>query len=821
MKYLIVGGVAGGATAAARIRRNTEKDEIILFEKGDHISYANCGLPYYVGGVIADRDRLFVQTPEAFGRRFRIDVRVRQEVTRVDPATRTVTVRRADGSTYTETYDKLLLSPGSSPVRPPLPGVDSEGIFTLRNVDDTDRIKAYTERPDVRRAVVVGGGFIGLEMAENLRHAGLDVSVVEMADQVMGPIDYSMAAFVHDELTRHGVKLYLGEAVSRFDRDASGLTVTLQSGTQLRTDMVLLSIGVRPQTQLAADAGLTIGEARGIWVNEFLQTSDEHIYAVGDAIEFPHPLTGRPWLNFLAGPANRQARIVADNMVLGNRLRYEGAIGTSVAKVFDLTVASTGLPAKRLKQMGIPYLSATIHPSSHAGYYPGALPMAVKVTFAPDSGKLYGAQIVGHDGVDKRIDEFALVLKNGGTVHDLTRVEQAYAPPFSSAKDPVAMAGYVAGNILNGKMTPIYWRELAAGVPGATLVDVRTADEYALGHLDGAVNVPLDDLRERLDEIPADRPVVVYCGVGLRGYLASIILKANGYTDVRNLVGGLRTYETATRPVCHPEDVGTSNASQAESAYSDGSPAPETTTTLTLDACGLSCPGPIMKLKQSMEDMKPGERLTVRATDAGFQRDAEAWCRSTGNRFLHHKAEGGVYTVMLEKAAHSAKALTPVSPAPSADGKTFVMFSDDLDKALATFVLANGAAATGKPVTIFFTFWGLNVIKKEQKPRVAKDFFGAMFDKMLPAHSRQLGLSKLNMGGMGARMMRLIMRRKHIDSLETLRQQALDAGVQFIACQMSMDVMGVRREELLDEVTLGGVATYMERAENANVNLFI
>ena len=705
MKYLIVGGVAGGATAAARIRRNTEKDEIILFEKGDHISYANCGLPYYVGGVIADRDRLFVQTPEAFGRRFRIYVRVRQEVTRVDPATRTVTVRRADGSTYTETYDKLLLSPGSSPVRPPLPGVESEGIFTLRNVEDTDRIKAYTERPDVRRAVVVGGGFIGLEMAENLRHAGLDVSVVEMADQVMGPIDYSMAAFVHDELTRHGVKLYLGEAVSRFDRDASGLTVTLQSGTQLRTDMVLLSIGVRPQTQLATDAGLTIGEARGIWVNEFLQTSDEHIYAVGDAIEFPHPLTGRPWLNFLAGPANRQARIVADNMVLGNRLRYEGAIGTSVAKVFDLTVASTGLPAKRLKQMGIPYLSATIHPASHAGYYPGALPMAIKVTFAPDSGKLYGAQIVGHDGVDKRIDEFALVLKNGGTVHNLTRVEQAYAPPFSSAKDPVAMAGYVAGNILNGKMTPIYWRELAAGVPGATLVDVRTADEYALGHLDGAVNVPLDDLRERLGEIPADRPVVVYCGVGLRGYLASIILKANGYTDVRNLVGGLRTYETATRPVCHPEDVGASNASQAESAYSDGSPAPETASTLTLDACGLSCPGPIIKLKQSMEDMRPGERLTVRATDAGFPRDAEAWCRSTGNRFLHQKAEGGIYTVMLEKAAHSAKALTPVSPTPSANGKTFVMFSDDLDKALATFVLANGAAATGKPVTIFFTFF--------------------------------------------------------------------------------------------------------------------
>ena len=481
-KYVIVGGVAGGATAAARIRRLTEDAEIILFEKGEYISYANCGLPYYIGGVIEERDKLFVQTPEAFGKRFNIDVRTQSEVTAIDKASKEVSVRTADGKTYTQSYDKLLLSPGASPLVPPLPGIQSEGIFTLRNVNDTDKIKTYLDSHKVSRAVIVGGGFIGLEMAENLRHAGSQVAVVEMAPQVMGPIDYSMAALVHEHLQEKGIKLYLGEAVERFSRQCEELTVHFKSGIELKADMVLLSIGVRAETRLAQEAQLRLGEMRGIWVNEYLQTSDENIYAVGDAIEYPHPLTGKPWLNFLAGPANRQARIVADNMVLGNLIQYEGAIGTSIAKVFDLTVASTGLPAKRLKQMGIPYLSATIHNGSHAGYYPGSLQMDIKITFSPTDGKLYGAQIVGYDGVDTRIDQYALAIKQGATVEQLTRLEHAYAPPFSSAKDPVAISGYVAGNILSGKMTPLYWREMQqADNSQVTLVDVRTPDEYALG----------------------------------------------------------------------------------------------------------------------------------------------------------------------------------------------------------------------------------------------------------------------------------------------------------------------------------------------------
>ena len=815
-KYLIVGGVAGGATAAARIRRLTEDAEIILFEKGAYISYANCGLPYYIGGVIEERDRLFVQTPEAFGKRFNIDVRTRSEVIAIHPEKKQVTVRSAEGKEYTENYDKLLLSPGASPVVPPLPGIQSEGIFTLRNVDDTDRIKAYMTAHQVRRTVIVGGGFIGLEMAENLKHAGSQVAVVEMAPQVMGPIDYSMAALVHQHLQQQDVKLYLEQAVERFSREGDELTVYFKSGISLKADMVLLSIGVRAETRLAQEAGLKLGEMRGIWVDAYLQTSDADIYAVGDAIEYPHPITGKPWLNFLAGPANRQARIVADNMVLGNRIHYEGAIGTSIAKVFDLTVASTGLPAKRLKQMGIPYLSATIHNGSHAGYYPGSLQMAIKITFSPTDGKLYGAQIVGYDGVDTRIDQYALAIKQGATVEQLTRLEHAYAPPFSSAKDPVAISGYVAGNILSGKMTPLYWREMQqADKSQVTLVDVRTPDEYALGTIPGAINIPLDNLRERLADIPENKPVYLFCGVGLRGYLASNILKSKGYPDVRNLIGGLKTYKAATATIKTPEGFvcdTTTHACPASSCRCDKS-------IIKVDACGIQCPGPILKLKQAMDVLAVGQQLEVRATDAGFPRDAEAWCRTTGHKFLGKRAEGGIQIVEIEKAAPQVVEAT--QPQTSEQGKTLILFSDDLDKTLATFVLANGAAATGKKVSIFFTFWGLNAIKKVRKPKVKKDIFGRMFGWMLPADSTQLALSKMNMLGIGSKMMRYLMRKKGVDSLETLRQQAIDQGVEFIACQMSMDVMGIKREELLDNVTVGGVASYMERAEQANVNLFI
>lgn len=817
-KYLIVGGVAGGATAAARMRRLDEHAEIVLIESSAYISYANCGLPYYIGGTIKDRSKLFVQTPESFGARFALDVRTQQTVTAVYPDEHTVEIRRADGSIYRESYDKLLLSPGAMPIVPKIEGADLPGVFTMRTVEDTDRIKTFVNEHKPRRAVIVGGGFIGLEMAENLHEQGMQVSVVELAPQVMAPIDFSMASFVHAHLREHGVGLYLGQGLEQIASTASGaLSLRLSTGELLEADILLLSIGVRPRTELATKAGIALGERGGIKVDAHFQTSAADVYAVGDAIEYPHPITGQPWLNYLAGPANRQARLVADAMVTGSSEPYEGSIGTSIAKVFDITVAATGLPAKALKQAGLPYQSATIHPSSHATYYPGAHQLTLKLTFDPKIGRIYGAQAVGIEGVDKRIDSIAQLIKNSGTVADLVKTEQAYAPPFASAKDPVALVGYVASNIISGKVKPLYWRDLNPEDLGqATLVDVRTPAEYQLGHIPGAINLPVDELRGLLDRLDPMRPIYVYCAVGLRGYLASNILRQRGFADVRNLVGGFKLWSAATADYnapARPRELASAAASY-HTAQSD-KPCAE------IDARGLCCPGPIVTLAKAMQELEVGDRLRLVATDPGFVRDAEAWCQTTGNRFVEGGGDRGDYYVTIEKADRTAASEASCSSSAQPQGKTFILFSDDLDKALATFVLANGAAATGEKVTIFFTFWGLNAVKRGGIVPPKKDIWGKMFGFMLPKDSIGLALSKMNMGGIGSWMMRRVMRAKGVDSLEALRDQAIAAGVEFIACQMSMDVMGISREELLPEVTIGGVATYMQRANQANINLFI
>lgn len=814
MNYLIIGGVAGGATVAARLRRMDEKANIILFERGKYVSYANCGLPYYIGDTINNREKLFVQTAKGFTDRFRIDIRTEQEVTAIRPDKKEVEIKNlSTGETYTETYDKLVLSPGAEPLRPGIEGIGSKKIFTLRNVPDTDTIKNYVNTENPKRAIVVGGGFIGLEMAENLHDLGIQVDVVEMANQVMAPLDFSMAAIVHRQLTDKGVGLHLEDGVSRFEEKDGGVTVHLRSGKQIATDMVLLSIGVRPETKLAKDAGLAIGERGGIAVNDYMQTSDADIYALGDAVEVRHLVTGQPALIPLAGPANKQGRIVADNIVFGNKEKYPGSIGTSIAKVFDLTVATAGANAKLLQRNNIPYISSYTHGASHAGYYPGAVPLSIKILFAPENGKLLGAQIVGFNGVDKRIEMLAQVIQRGGTVHDLTELEHAYAPPYSSAKDPVNMAGFVAENILNKKSRIIQWRELAE-LPADTIrIDVRTHDEYKLGTIPGFINIPVDELREHLDELPKEKPIVVTCAVGLRGYLAYRILVQNGFKHVRNLSGGYKTWSVATAPikeiVSHKPEIPESTSYENSDSQIN---------LLKVDACGLMCPGPVMQLKKNYKALKIGEQLQITATDQAFGKDVTSWCKMTGAELVALENKNGVVAATIRKQEKTASCEISRN---NADNKTLIVFSDDLDKALASFVIANGAASTGKKVTMFFTFWGLNVIKKQHKPTVTKDIFGKMFGWMLPTHSGKLKLSKMNMGGAGSWMMRLIMKRKRIDSLESLIQQAIDNGVEMIACTMSMDVMGVQKEELMDNVTLGGVASYLERAEEANVNLFI
>ena len=539
MKYIVIGAVAGGASTTARLRRLDEKAEIIMFEKGEFVSYANCGLPYYIGNVIKERNKLFVQTAAGFNSRFNIDVRVRNEVTAIDAAAKTVSVKNLiTGEEYTVTYDKLVLSPGAEPVRPPLPGIGLEGIFTLRNVADTDYIKAYVDKHKTGKAVVIGAGFIGLEMAENLHHLGLDVTIIEMGNQILAPVDYPIAALAQQHIREQGVNLQLNTAVSGFERGEKGLKVLLKDQESIDADVVILSIGVRPDTRLAVGAGLQLGTAKGILVNEFLQTSNPDIYAVGDAIEFTNPITGLSMITYLAGPANKQGRICADNIVLGNIRNYKGAINTAIVKVFDMTLGTTGVASKHLSTLSIPHIVSTTHSGSHAGYYPGAKQMSIQIAFSPDNGKLLSAQIAGYDGVDKRLDVFASIIQNEGTIYDLIEFEHAYAPPFSSAKDPVNMAGFVAENILHGVLKIANWDGEVKADKSDVIIDVRTSEEFSNGSIVGAINIPIDELRSRMNEIPKENKVYIFCQIGLRGYLAQRILLQNNFENVFNISGG-------------------------------------------------------------------------------------------------------------------------------------------------------------------------------------------------------------------------------------------------------------------------------------------
>ena len=544
MKYIIVGAVAGGATTAARLRRLDEHAKIIIFEKGEYISYANCGLPYYIGNVIKDRNKLFVQTAASFNKRFNIDVRTTTEVTAINPAKKTVTaLEQITGRLYEETYDKLILSPGADPVRPPLPGINSEGIFTLRNVKDTDYIKSYVQQKHIKKAVVIGAGFIGLEMAENFHDLGLDVAVIEMGNQVLAPVDFPIAAIVQQHIRGKGVNLRLNVTVTGFTKNGAQIEVSLNNGEVIAADMVILSIGVRPDTRLAVQAGLKTGAARGIWVNEYLQTSDPDIYAVGDAIEFENPITGQSMITYLAGPANKQGRICANNVALGNVQKYHGSINTAIVKVFDMTVGTAGTASKHLKVANVSHIVSNTQNGSHAGYYPDSKQMNIQIAFSPEDGRLLSAQIVGHDGVDKRLDVLSSYIKQKRTIYDLIEFEHAYAPPYSSAKDPVNMAGFVAENILLNRLKVFYWNEFDKLMPDDILLDVRRNDEYSAGKIANAINIPIDEIRSRLGEIPKEKNIYIYCEAGLRGYLAQRILKQNGYRHVSNLSGGYNLWK--------------------------------------------------------------------------------------------------------------------------------------------------------------------------------------------------------------------------------------------------------------------------------------
>nr|WP_312291568.1 CoA-disulfide reductase [Clostridium chromiireducens] len=825
-KIIIVGGVAGGASTAARLRRLDENVDIIMVEKGEYISFANCGLPYYIGETIDERGKLIVQTVEEMSSKFNLDIRNLNEVISIDKENKKVKIKNHKTDVeYEETYDVLVLSPGAAPLKPQIPGINEcDNLFTLRNIPDTDKIKSYVDNYKPKHATVIGGGFIGLEMAENLHARGINITLVEAGDQVMAPLDMEMASIIHEHLIDKNVELILKDGVAAFEN--KGKKIILSSGKEITTDMIILSIGVKPETTIAREANLKLNERGAIVVDKFMKTSDPSIYALGDAVEVMDFVNKKQTMIPLAWPANRQGRIVADN-ICGKNTEYKGTLGSSVAKIFDYTVATTGNNEKTLNRLGIAYEAIHIHPGSHAGYYPGSFPIAFKLLFDPKSGKIFGAQGVGLDGVEKRIDVLSAAIKGNFTVFDLQDFEPCYAPPYNSAKDPVNMLGYYASNISEGFVKTIQWNEIdELDKERSLIIDVREEFELVTGGFDNSIHIPLGQLRSRLNEIPKDKKIYVTCQVGLRGYVACRILEQNGI-QCANIDGGVKTYlyvKRAEESIKNQHENNEEIKDEVAVMKLEDLDITEINANITLNACGLQCPGPIKRVFEEIKKMEDGNILEVKASDPGFTKDIKSWCDSTGNTLLKSEFDNKekAFIAYIQKGTSAALRKNASSPnVVEKNGATLVVFSGDLDKAIASFIIATGAASMGKEVTMFFTFWGLNILKSKNKPSVAKDTMEKMFDIMLPGHPGKLPLSQMNMMGMGPAMIKQIMKKHNVDDLETLIKNAIDMGVNVVACSMSMDLMGIKKEEFIDGVEIGGVASYLGSTEDSGLNLFI
>jgi len=780
MKLLIVGGVAGGASTATRARRLNEEAEIILFERGEFISYANCGLPYYIGKEITERDDLLVTTPELLINRFNIDVRTFSEVTEIDRTGKKVTVRdHVKKETYTESYDKLVLCPGGRPIKPPLAGIDLDSVFSLWTIPDSDRIKTFMETKNPKSAVVIGGGFIGLEMAENLIAKGLEVTLVEMLDQVMPPLDYEMASIVHSHITESGCRLHLSDAVSFFSERDGRTVVTTQNGAEIECDMVILSIGVRPNNELARDAGLELGDRGGIRTDGHMLTSDPHIYAAGDVVEVTDFVSGQPAMIPLAGPANKQGRIVADN-IFGRRSVFKGTQGSAVVKVFDMTVALTGNNEKSLKRHGIPYLMSYTQSGSHASYYPGSQMMNVKLIFSPGDGRILGGQIVGMEGVDKRIDVIATAIRAGMTVFDLEELELAYAPPYSSAKDPVNMAGFVASNIIRGDVKTVHWFELDdIDMNTHVLLDLRDEEELEMhGMLDGAVHIPLNELRRRLSELDRNKTYIIYCAIGQRGYIGYRMLVQHGFR-CRNLSGGYTIYTAPRAEIKEPSTVEVSGVGLLDKSPVDFD--------FAVNACGVPCPGPIMKLGKKIAEMEAGQVLKITASDRGFASDVPGWCGKSGNELLSLTSEKGIFSAVIRKGMtilESCKGGMEELETEDDEGddgvsKTAITINTSEPKDLfPAFILASSAAATGDEVILYFT--------PNAAPALVKGVLESMEMKGMPA-------------------------------MADLVEGVAFMDGRFLLCELALKTGDVTREELREEVEVVGVTTFVVAAQGAKM----
>ena len=807
-KVLIVGGVAGGASTATRLRRLDESLEIVIFEKGEYVSFANCGLPYYIGDIIQNRESLLVQTPESLKVRFNLDVRVNSEVVGVNGKDKKVKVKTKNGEEYEESFDFLVLSPGAKPIFPAIKGIENKKIFTLRNINDMDKIKAEIKNNGVKKTVVVGGGYVGIETAENLKHLGIDVTLIEAVPHILAPFDSEISNILEYELVNNGIELMTSEKVVEFQEDANKIIIKLESGKIVTTDMVILSIGVSPDTKFLQGSGINLGERGHILVNENLETNIDGVYALGDSILVKNYITNQNVGIPLAGPANRQGRIVAGNIV-GRNEKYKGSLGTAIIKIFELTGASTGLNERSLKQLNITYEKIYLHPNNHAAYYPGASPISIKALYNKENKQILGAQAVGISGVDKFIDVMATSIKFKATIDDLAELELAYAPPFLSAKSPANMVGFIGQNIEDDLLEQVFMEDLKKYDEKKTIIlDIREELELIGGKFDNSINIPLSELRKRYTELPKNKEIWTYCAVGLRGYIATRCLSQKGYR-VKNLAGGIKSEEKVivnTQKESSLTKEGNSNIEKEEDY---------------LDLSGLSCPGPLVKIKEKIDKLGEDEKLKVKVSDPGFYNDIQAWSKVTKNSLLSLDKKDGLTYATLQKGQTSKVIEKNQENVIIEDNSnmTMVVFSGDLDKAIAAFIIANGALTMGKKVTMFFTFWGLSILKKKNLAK--KSFIEKMFAMMLPKNSQDLPVSKMNFFGIGAKMIRSVMKKKNIMSLEELIKKAIDSGVNITACTMSMDVMGISEEELIDGINYGGVGQYLGEAEKSNNNLFI
>ena len=807
-KVLIVGGVAGGASTATRLRRLDENLEIVIFEKGEYVSFANCGLPYYIGDIIQNRESLLVQTPESLKARFNLDVRVNSEVVGVNGKDKKVKVKTKNGEEYEENFDFLVLAPGAKPLFPAIKGIENKKIFTLRNINDMDKIKSEIKNNAIKKAVVVGGGYVGIETAENLKHLGIDTTLVEAAPNILAPFDSEISNILEYELVNNGIELMTSEKVVEFQEDANKIIIKLESGKIVTTDMVILSIGVSPDTKFLEGSGINLGERGHILVNENLETNIDGVYALGDSILVKNYITNQNVGIPLAGPANRQGRIVAGNIV-GRNEKYKGSLGTAIIKIFELTGASTGLNERSLKQLNITYEKIYLHPNNHAAYYPGASPISIKALYNKENKQILGAQAVGISGVDKFIDVMATSIKFKATIDDLAELELAYAPPFLSAKSPANMVGFIGQNIEDDLLEQVFMEDLKKYDEKKTIIlDIREELELIGGKFDNSINIPLSELRKRYTELPKDKEIWTYCAVGLRGYIATRFLSQKGYR-VKNLAGGIKSEEKVivnTQKESSLTKEGNSNIEKEEDY---------------LDLSGLSCPGPLVKIKEKIDKLGEDEKLKVKVSDPGFYNDIQAWSKVTKNSLLSLDKKDGLTYATLQKGQTSKVIEKNQENVIIEDNSnmTMVVFSGDLDKAIAAFIIANGALTMGKKVTMFFTFWGLSILKKKNLAK--KSFIEKMFAMMLPKNSQDLPVSKMNFFGIGAKMIRSVMKKKNIMSLEELIKKAIDSGVNITACTMSMDVMGISKEELIDGINYGGVGQYLGEAEKSNNNLFI